>query len=275
MSMTWRLLVTEPADGAANMALDEALWRGRLLNDAPPTVRFFAWAPPTISIGYGQRLDARLDLGACRRLGVGLVCRPTGGSAIYHDGPERELTYSVVAGVLDFEGAGDLLEAYRWIARALLHGLRRLAVPAEMVEARRSAGAQPAFCFARTGSYEIEVGGKKLIGSAQRRRSAGFLQHGSVMLGADAERLRVLFPGEGDPLARMTTIERAIGRRPTFAETALALTEGFTAAHGIELRPDGLTELEQRLADQLVREKYGTADWNERRRLATDLSRVS
>ncbi len=275
MPLTWRLLVTEPADGATNMALDEALWRGRLLNEAPPTVRFFAWVPPTISIGYGQRLDARLNLEACRRLGVGLVRRPTGGNAIYHDGPERELTYSVVAGVEDFEGAGDLLEAYRWIARALLHGLRRLAVPAGMVEVMPSAGAQPAFCFARTGSYEIEVGGKKLIGSAQRRRSAGFLQHGSVMLGADAERLRVLFPGEGDPLAGMTTIEQAIGRRPDFDETAAALTEGFTSAHGIELRPDGLTEREERLVDRLVREKYGTADWNERRRLVTDLSRVS
>lgn len=273
--LAWRLLVTEPLDGATNMAIDEVLWRARLAGQAPPTVRFFAWAPPTISIGYAQRLDARLNLHACARLGVGLVRRPTGGSAVYHDGPERELTYSVVAGVDDFDGARDLLEAYRWIARALLEGLRCLSVPAEMVAVAPSRGAQPAFCFARAGSHEIEVGGRKLVGSAQRRRRGGFLQHGSVMLGADAERVRALFPGEGDPLAEMTTIEQATGRRPGFDEVAAALAAAFESVHGIELRPGGLAPAEARLADGLVRDKYATADWNERGRVVADLSRVS
>src|SRR2546422_8240036 len=79
------------------MAIDEALWRGRHAGTSPPTVRFFAWDPPTVSVGYGQPLDRHVDVAACRRLGVGLVRRPTGGSAIYHDGPERELTYCVTA----------------------------------------------------------------------------------------------------------------------------------------------------------------------------------
>jgi lipoate-protein ligase A len=271
----WRLLVTAPADGATNMAIDEAIWRARLAGASPPTVRFFAWAPPTVSVGYGQRLDAGLDLAACARLGVGLVRRPTGGSAIYHDGPERELTYSVAAGVDDFPGAGDLLDAYRWIAQALLDGLHRLRVPAEMVAVMPSAGPQPAFCFARTGSYEIEARGRKLVGSAQRRQAGGFLQHGSVMLGADAARVRALFPGDRDPLDGMTTIEDAIGRRPAFAEVAAALGEGFVAAHGIALDPAGLTADEQRLVPRLVRDKYGSADWNAHAQLVRDLSRVS
>lgn len=271
----WRLLVTTPADGATNMAIDEAIWRARLADESPPTLRFFAWDPPTVSIGYGQGLDSGLDLGACRRLGVGLVRRPTGGSAIYHDGPERELTYSVVAGVDDFPGAGDLLEAYRWIARALLDGLHRVAVPAEMVAVMPSAGSPPAFCFARTGSYEIEVNGRKLVGSAQRRQPGGFLQHGSVMLGADVGRLRVLFPDQPDPLRWMTTIEEAVGRRPAFPEIADALASGFAAVHGIELRPGGLSVAEHRRVEELVPTKYGTAEWNERAQLVTDLSRVS
>src|SRR5207244_2020776 len=53
----WRLLVTEPCDGATNMAIDEALWRGRHAGTSPPTVRFFAWDPPTVSVGYGQPPD--------------------------------------------------------------------------------------------------------------------------------------------------------------------------------------------------------------------------
>src|SRR4030095_61570 len=140
----WRLLITEPADGATNMAIDEAIWRSRQSGASPPTVRFFAWAPPTVSLGYGQPLDQlvdvtawrrlgggvgpraprRVSLGygqpldqlvdvtACRRLGVGIVRRLTGGSAIYHDGPERELTYSVAAAAEDVGGgARDLLHS--------------------------------------------------------------------------------------------------------------------------------------------------------------------
>src|SRR5947208_2617798 len=129
----WRLLVTEPTDGATNMAIDEALWRGRQAGGSPPTLRFFAWAPPTVSLGYGQPLGRDVDEAACRALGVGLVRRPTGGSAIYHDGPERELTYSVAAIAADLGIGSDLLETYQWIGRALLRGLRALGAPAARV----------------------------------------------------------------------------------------------------------------------------------------------
>jgi lipoate-protein ligase A len=54
----WRLLVTEATDGATNMAVDEALWLGRHAGASPPTLRFFAWDPPTVSLGYGQRRKA-------------------------------------------------------------------------------------------------------------------------------------------------------------------------------------------------------------------------
>ena len=78
MTTPFRLLVTEPLDGALNMALDEALLLGRLRDVAPPTLRFFSWQPATISLGYGQALDHRIDVAAAAALGIGLVRRPTG-----------------------------------------------------------------------------------------------------------------------------------------------------------------------------------------------------
>ncbi len=261
MTRTWRLLVTEPADGATNMAVDEALWRGRQAGTSPPTLRFFAWAPPTVSLGYGQPLDGSVDVAACRRLGVGLVRRPTGGSAIYHDGPERELTYSVTATAEDVGGIGDLLGTYRWIALALRRGLRALGAAAEVVAVAETEGPAPAFCFARTGRWEIEVGGRKLVGSAQRRQGPCFLQHGSVLLGADEARLRVLFPTTADPLASMTTLEAALGHRPKFDEVGAALARGFEEEHGLVLRPGGLTPEEAARAEDLAAGKYGTEAW--------------
>lgn len=257
----WRLLVTEPADGATNMAVDEALWRGRQAGTSPPTLRCFAWAPPAVSLGYGQPLSRDVDVAACRALGVGLVRRPTGGSAIYHDGSERELTYSVTASAADLGLAVDLLETYRWIGAALVRGLRALGAPAEMVPVAGGDGPIPAFCFARTGRYEIEIGGRKLVGSAQRWQKGCFLQHGAVLLGVDAPRLRVLFPTTGDPLATMTTLEAALGRRPGFDEVAQALAAAFTEEHGLALEPGGLTQDEAESVAALVRERYGAEAW--------------
>lgn len=253
----WRFLVTEPCDGATNMAIDEALWRGRQAGTSPPTLRFFAWAPPTVSLGYGQPLDRHVDADACRRLGVGVVRRPTGGSAIYHDGPERELTYSVAATAADLGVSADLLDTYRWIGRALVRGLNALGAGAEMIPTGRGLARDPAFCFARTGAYEIEVGGKKLVGSAQRRQGTSFLQHGAVLLGVDEPRLGALFPTTRAPLTSMTTLEAATGRRPRFDDVATALREAFEAEHGLTLAPGGLTEDETAHVERLVRDRYG------------------
>ena len=258
---SWRLLVTEPVEGATNMAIDEALWRGRQTGASPPTIRFFAWEPPCLSLGYGQPLDGSVDTDACRRLGVGLVRRPTGGGAIYHDGPERELTYSVVATATDLGIGPDLLDTYQWIGRALLRGLNELGAGAEMVKVGGGSGPAPAFCFARTGVFEIEVGGRKLVGSAQRRRGTSFLQHGAVLLGVDEARLCAVFPTTRDPLSTMTTLEAATGRRPAFDAVALALAAAFEREHALALTPGGLSDDEMAQVDALVADKYGTDAW--------------
>jgi lipoate-protein ligase A len=259
--MSWRLLVTEPCDGATNMAIDEALWRGRQAGTAPPTLRFYGWAPPTVSLGYGQPLDHEVDHAVRRALGVGLVRRPTGGSAIYHDGPARELTYSVAATNDDLAIGVDLLASYRWIARALARGLRTLGARVEIVERRREYGPVPAFCFARTGTYELEVDGRKIVGSAQRRHGKSFLQHGSILLDIDLPRVAAIFPGTVDPAASVATLEQALGRRPDWDACVTALAAAFEAEHAIDLRPGGLTEHEAERAETLAREKYATDAW--------------
>jgi lipoate-protein ligase A len=248
------------------MAIDEALLRARLAGEAPPTVRCFGWRPPAVSLGYGQPLDG-IDRAACDRLGVGLVRRPTGGSAILHEGPALELTYSVVARRGDFPGAEDLLETYRVLGSGLAAGLGRLGVAAEVVPlVRQRHGAAPTFCFARTGAYEIAVGGLKLVGSAQRRQGGGFLQHGSVLLDVDARRLRAVFPEVSDPLAGITTIAAVLGRRPAFDEVADALAAGLSGELGA-LRPGGLSSVEVARAEQLVAGKYATDAWTREGRL--------
>ncbi len=80
----WRLIVeTEPRTGAANMALDEAIMDAVAADRSPPTLRFYQWEPPCLSLGKRQPLSG-IDLAACLRDGMDVVRRATGGLAILH-----------------------------------------------------------------------------------------------------------------------------------------------------------------------------------------------
>jgi lipoate-protein ligase A len=264
MDPAWRLLVTDPLDGPTNMAVDEALLRSRIAGSGPPTVRFYGWRPATVSLGYAQSIHQTVDRARCGALGIGLVRRPTGGSALLHEPPEGEVTYSVVARGGDFAGADDVLETYRVVGHGLVAGLARLGVAAELaplVRGRREAGGLPAFCFRRTGAYEIAVGGKKLVGSAQRRQRGAFLQHGAVVLDSDPARIRAVFPGEADPTTSMTTLADALGSRPGFGAVVEALAAGLAETLGAPLVPASLSPGETALAEALVAGKYGTEAW--------------
>jgi lipoate-protein ligase A len=256
------------------MAIDEAVLRARIAGAAPPTVRLYGWDPPAVSLGYAQPLDARIDRAALVRLGIGLVRRTTGGSAILHESPEREVTYSVVARADDFTGAGDVLETYRVLGSGLVAGLARLGIAAELVPLHRAArrGAAPAFCFARAGAFEVGVAGRKLCGSAQRRRRGAFLQHGSLLLDADPARLAAVFPGLGEALAGATTAAAVLGRRVGFDEAAHALAAGLAEALGARLEPADLTAAELTAAVRLVADKYGTEAWTVEGRVPAALS---
>lgn len=159
---------------------------------ATPVLRLFGFDPPGITLGHGQRPEQVLDLARCGAECVEWAVRPTGGRAIYHD---EEWTYSFACRIADPEWGGSLHDAYARVTRLIHASLARLGVPAERVvsrprrEAPGDGVASPTrdasrpSCFASTAPHEIELEGRKLVGSAQRRGSGALLQQGSVMLG--------------------------------------------------------------------------------------------
>ena len=251
-------------DGATNMALDDALLAGVGDGSSAPTVRVFGWSPPTVSLGHSQRAAEELDLDACRRAGVGVVNRPTGGRAVLHAG---ELTYSVAAPVGAEPLGRTILETYCAIGRALVAGLSRLGVPATLDETGTDAGvkrgaASPP-CFASSGRFEVVVGGRKLVGSAQRRAGRGVLQHGSLLIDsrhADIAGLVAgLSGGERDELrrsleAQTATLEGVLGRVVSFGETARAIRAGFEEAWGADMVKGALGASELEAAETRARD---------------------
>ena len=185
-----------PKGGVLRLGLyDEARYPD---DDATPVLRLFRFDPPGITLGHGQDPGQVLDLARCEAERVAWAVRPTGGRAIYHD---EEWTYSFACRIADPEWGGSLHEAYARVTRLIHASLTRLGIPAEGVVSRvrgeKHAGADASpirgaswpSCFASTASHEIELEGRKLVGSAQRRGSGALLQQGSVMLGGSHLRL--------------------------------------------------------------------------------------
>lgn len=267
---TWRLIITPPADGAWNMAVDEAIATHAGRGDVPPTLRFYQWQPPCVSLGRHQPL-ADIDRARCAALGYDVVRRPTGGRAILHT---DELTYSV-AGPQDHPIlAGAVLDSYLRLSQGLLAGLARLGLTVTKAppSGRAVVDAGPV-CFEVPSAYEIVADGRKLVGSAQSRRQGWVLQHGALPLVGDVTRLVdvIAFADESERAAqrralaeRATTVEAVIGRPVSFEEAAAALAAGFGEALGIGLRPAQLTEAEHALAQRLRHEVYATWQWTAR-----------
>lgn len=269
--MDWRLLRDGAADGCTNMAVDEAILEAFIAGEAPPTVRFYRWQPACLSLGYFQRALKEVDEEGCRALGIDWVRRPTGGRAVLHD---LELTYSVVAGEADACAGGTVLESYRRISAALVAGLRRLGLPAEMAPPRsRGHGLGSAACFDAPSDYEVTLYGRKVVGSAQVRRGGALLQHGAILIGVDmARQVGVIRPPAGMTRqelaahlrARLISLEEALGRPLAPGELATALRAGFEEAWGVRLTPGELTPAERARLPRL-REKYRSDGWNRRR----------
>jgi len=266
----WRLVRHGPAAGAINMAVDEAIARAVAEGLEPPTLRFYAWTPPCISLGRHQPMAA-VDVKRCLELGYHIVRRPTGGRAILHT---DELTYSVAARQDDPLMRGMVMDVYLRLSEGLVEGLRRLGVEAEPAPGTNRAGPHvSAACFEVPSAYEILAGGKKLLGSAQNRRSGFVLQHGSLPLTGELDRLIdcLVLPSAAEQeklrcslTEHATTLEAAAGRPVGFEEARGALAAGFESALEIELLPGDLTEKERAWALELARDKYGNPEWTER-----------
>ncbi|MGH7588345.1 MAG: lipoate--protein ligase family protein [Gemmatimonadota bacterium] len=247
---TWRLLETGPRSGIWNMACDEAILEAVGKEASPPTVRFYAWNPPAVSLGRHQPgLDVRARA-MLEEFGVTWVRRPTGGRLVYHGSIDLELTYSVVAPIGELPLAGGLIDAYRRIHEALAAGLGRLGLAVELAPRARGVGprlgpASRLACFAATVPWEIEAGGRKLLGSAQRRSRGALLQHGSLPLAGDPTAIpERVWPGSFAG-SSIITLSAAAGRAVGFAEVADALRSGLEAVLNVRLSSGVLTDRER------------------------------
>ena len=244
--MKWRVVKPELYDAYMNMALDEAVSEGVRNGSSPPTIRFYAWKPCAVSIGYFQGIRDEVNLDVCRNMGIDCIRRWTGGGAVYHDSG-GEVTYSVIAPVGVFPK--NIIESYRVICGWLVSGLEKIGIEAKFRPVN-----------------DIHVGGKKISGSAQTRRGGILLQHGTLLYDLDLSTMFSVLNVSRQKISdkmiesaqeRVTCVLKHcdVEKREVYD----ALIDAFTA--GKEYEFGEWREDEVARAKELAKEKYRSDAW--------------
>ena len=255
----WRLLKLEVGDAFTNMAIDEAILTARIAGKVPNTLRFYRWKPSAVSIGRFQELFNEVHVENCRKHGVDVVRRITGGGAIYHD-YEGEITYSVVVDGKDLGYADmDILSAYKTVCAGLIEAVKILGITAEFNPL------DPKHC------PNITIKGKKISGSAQSYKRGILLQHGTFLVDINHEKMftflkvpwaKTLMDVLEVSKKKLTSAKQELESRMSMEEAYQALVGGFEKALKIQLVEEELTSYERKLAEKLRKTKFATEDWN-------------
>ena len=241
-SLTCRLLIDAAAVGSANMAADEVLLESAEAGGA--SLRFYTWSEPTLSLGYFQSAATRLADPLVA--GLPFVRRMTGGDAIVH---HHELTYA-----LALPSARSWHGGESWMFRLhlmIVRAFANLGVALDLMSA--DPGGKPLLCFQHPTPGDVLWQGRKVVGSAQRKRRGALLQHGSILLATSPHAPQL--PGLQDLTKKTLAAD----------DVRAALIAEFAQQTGWHVQTIGWTPAEKERCEALARTRYAAEGWNGKR----------
>ncbi|MFZ3577533.1 lipoate--protein ligase family protein [Virgibacillus sp. DJP39] len=249
------------------MALDELLLDWHSVGEIPPTLRFYGWSKPSLSVGHFQNTERSIDFSNVKRHGCEFVRRLTGGSAVLHD---DELTYSIVVSEDRDYIPTSIQAAYYVLSKGILEGYKQLGIHADYATPKKSTE-RTDVCFEKPAFYEMVVDGKKISGNAQTRKQGVLLQHGSIPMSIDKSMLFDLFIFPNENIRAMKrnafskkaiTINEVTMKNHTYEDLKEAFLKGFKTGLNMDFVPLKLTESQWEKVHDLARTKYSVEEWN-------------
>jgi lipoate-protein ligase A len=237
MSSPVRILDTGLRPARWNVAMTAALAELHAKGRSPDTVRFHRY-PACVLLGRSQDIEAVSDIDYCRRYGIDIARRITGGGAVFIS--PRMLAWDVV---LDRSAFGGNLEAVtRGLCQGVAAGLSRLGVAASF-----------------RAPNDIEIGGRKVSGSSGYAEGRSVALQGTVLTCDDALTMaRALRIPETALRSRITSLEEALGEVPSLVSIIASITRGIAEALDREPAPGCLGTEEMALCEALLRAEIGT-----------------
>ncbi len=247
MTAPFRVIDTGIRAGRANIAFDQALIGARKEGRIPDTIRFLRFRPSAL-IGMHQILGHEVRVDHCRRRGIEVGRRITGGGGLYLD--EGQIGWELVFDRASL-GLRDLDAATSRICEAAALGLNKLGVPARY---------RP--------RNDIEVDGRKVSGTGGFFDGSTLFYQGTLLIDFDPAEMIAALKVPVEKLAkrelssarqRVVSLRELLGDAVPGLETIYeALLEGFAEGLGIAPRWGEISRFEETLAERLYRDEIGT-----------------
>ncbi len=226
---------------AENLALDEALLLAAEEQTGTEALRFWEWPFPGVVLGAGRRLTDDVNEDNCRRDGVPIQRRASGGGTVLLG--RGCLLFSLV---LRFDRDSSL---------------RFVNASYEFILSRIVKALEPLVQSQRMGISDLAVAGQKFAGNAQQRKRDHVLHHGTLLYGFDLSALsRYLLTPDNQPAYRLN--------RPheSFVTNLPCESAQLRQLMIDEWKPDqrGSAIPMERVAE-LVAQKYARPEWVRRR----------
>jgi len=238
---SWRLVNYSSKNPAMNLAIDEAILRCLLEDHSPNTLRLWQ-NPPTVVIGCFQDPKSEVNIEACKKLGIDVLRRVSGGGAVYHD--HGNLNYSLIVHKSSLKARlEDVEKSYDLFCSGVIEGLKMLGIDA----------------YNRKG--DIMISGKKVSGSAQHRLYDVILHHGTLMVNINLDMLgRTL--RLSDTERHLINLNDVLPRKVPLSRVKKTIIRGFEKRFNVKLKKATLTPRERQIAKRLCEVKYSKIHWN-------------
>jgi lipoate-protein ligase A len=237
----WRLLDYSSKDSAMNLAIEEAILRCLLNYGGPNTLRIWQ-NPPSVVIGYFQNPFEVVNIAFCKKMGINIVRRISGGGAVYHDYGNINYSVFVHASLLKTH-MEDVEKSYNLFCGGVIEGLKVLGV-----EAYNQKG-------------NIMIDGKKVSGSAQHRLYDAILHHGTLMVDVNLDTLEQTL-GVCNTEGHLVNLYDVLPNKVPLNKIKKAIKVGFEKIFNMKLKKGTLSPEERRIAERLWKAKYSKRSWN-------------
>lgn len=249
----FRLIIDSPLNGAVNMAKDHAILQGLSMNGLLPTLRLYRWEHASVTLGYFQKIEECVNTCYCRKNGISVTRRETGGGTVMH---HMEMTYSFTVPVKSGIVSESVEDSFREIISPIIYSLNQLSLDAEFRPVN-----------------DIVIKNRKISGSAQVRKKGVLQQHGTIIMDMDNDLISsVLIQDEKKLKSRgfasthesVTSIRGETGREINekfIEDLTVSLIGNFSNAFDIEYCIDDLSESECIIMKSYSM-KFSSDEWN-------------
>jgi len=259
---TWRYIQEDGVSPEYGLGCDEFL-----MTQPRPTLRLYTYRSDCALVGRFQNIEAELDLDACRKEGLGLGRRLTGGGAIIMG--ERQLGLCITAPATFETSEMRPGEIYHLLSEPIISALTGFGVRAEF-----------------GGKNDLEVEGRKIAGLGVYYDENGrMLFHASILVDLDIDLmlrvLRISARKISDKVKirsvrqRITTLSELCGREVTVDEFRSNVKRAYENSMGIQLDAEEITAGESGSIREIAASRYLCADWLFQRTPQQDVNGVS